>query len=205
MGGGTTSIAVFHEGNLAFTDVVPVGGQHVTNDIARGLATPMAQAERMKSLFGNATPSPSDESDMIDVPQVGETDQAAANHIPRSALTGIIQPRLDETFELVRERLEYSGLSRFAGSRLVLTGGASQLQGVRELASRVLDKQVRVGRPISIQGLAEATGGPAFATCAGLLIYAAYGYAEALTPLDDAPRASSVGLARIGRWLKQNF
>lgn len=205
MGGGTTSIAIFCEGNLAFADVIAVGGQHVTNDIARGLATPTAQAERMKTLFGNATPSPSDERDMIDVPQVGESDHAAANHIPRSVLTGIIQPRLEETLEMVRERLEFSGLGRASGRRLVLTGGASQLQGVRELASRVLDKQVRVGRPVAIQGLAEATGGPAFATCAGLLMYGAHGYAESLRPLDETSHRTSAGLVRIGRWLKQNF
>jgi len=205
MGGGTTSIAVFNEGNLVFADVVPVGGQHVTNDIARGLATPMSQAERMKTLFGNATPSPSDERDMIDVPQVGESDRATANHIPRLALTGIIQPRLEETLEMVRDRLEFSGLSRASGRRLVLTGGASQLHGVRELASRVLDKQVRIGRPVAIQGLAEATGGPAFATCAGLLIYGAHGYAESLKPLDEPSHEARAGLARIGRWFKQNF
>lgn len=205
MGGGTTSISVFTEGNLVFADMVPVGGQHVTNDIARGLSTPMAQAERMKTLFGNAIPSPSDERDMIDVPQVGETDHAAANHIPRSALTGIIQPRLEETLEMVRERLEYSGLGRISGRRLVLTGGASQLHGASELASRVLDKQVRVGRPVVIQGLADATGGPAFATCAGLLMYGAHGYAEPPRAVDHSSHETGAGFRRIGQWLKQNF
>ena len=205
MGGGTTSIAVFTEGSLVFADIVPLGGQHVTNDIARGLSTPVAQAERMKTLFGNATPSPSDERDMIDVPQVGELDRAAANHIPRSVLTGIIQPRLEETLEMVRDRLEFSGTNRVSGRRLVLTGGASQLHGVRELASRVLDKQVRIGRPVAIRGLAEATGGPAFATCAGLLMCGAHGYAEPLRSFDDPSQDSRPGLARIGRWLKRNF
>lgn len=205
MGGGTTSISIFSEGNLVFADIIPVGGQHVTNDIARGLSTPMAQAERMKTLFGNATPSPSDERDMIDVPQVGEADHAAANHIPRSALTGIIQPRLEETLEMVRERLEYSGLGRLSGRRLVLTGGGSQLQGVSELAAHVLDKQVRIGRPVAIQGLAEATGGAAFATCAGLLMYGAHGYAESIKTADDSSHQTRAGFGRIGQWFKQNF
>ena len=205
MGGGTTSIVVFVEGNLVFADVVPLGGQHVTNDIARGLATPTAQAERMKTLFGNAMPSPADERDMIDVPRVGEADPAAANHVPRSVLTGIIQPRLEETLEMVRDRLKFSGTARISGRRLVLTGGASQLQGVRELASRVLDKQVRIGRPVAIHGLAEATGGAAFAACAGLLVYGAHGYAELFQSLDDSACDSRRGLARVGRWLKRNF
>lgn len=205
MGGGTTSIAVFVEGNLIFSDVVPIGGQHVTNDIARGLVTPVSQAERMKTLYGNATASPSDERDMIDVPQVGETERVAANHIPRSALTGIIQPRIEETLEMVRDRLDHSGLSRHIGRRLVLTGGASQLQGVRELASRVLDKQVRVGRPISVQGLAEATGGPAFSTCAGLLIYGARGFANSYHSATGEHTEDSGRLGSIGRWLRKNF
>jgi len=106
---------------------------------------------------------------------------------------------------MVRDRLEFSGLNRASGRRLVLTGGASQLHGVRELASRVLDKQVRIGRPVAIQGLAEATGGPAFATCAGLLIYGAHGYAESLKPLDEPSHEARAGFARIGRWFKQNF
>src|SRR5262249_59131191 len=98
--------------------------------------------------------------EFLAVPQVGEEDQAQASRIPKSILAGIIQPRLEETFELVRSRLEMSGFDKIAGRRIVLTGGASQLTGVRELAQLVLDKQVRMGRPIRLAGLAEATGGP---------------------------------------------
>ena len=97
---------------------------------------------------------------MINVPQVGEEDQAQANTIPKSILVGIIQPRLEETFEMVRSRLETSGFDKIAGRRVVLTGGASQLAGVRELAQLVLDKQVRMGRPIRIGGLAEVDRRP---------------------------------------------
>jgi cell division protein FtsA len=202
MGGGTTSIAVFYEGDLHFADVVTLGGQHVTNDIARGLATPVAHAERMKTLYGTATAIPADESAMIDVPRVGETEQAEPNHVPRSVLSSIIQPRAEEILEFVRERLELSGYARTAGRRVVLTGGASQLTGMRELAARVLDKQVRMGRPVHIQGLAEATGGPAFATCAGLLCHAAQGRSALLEAAETAPRQ---GLARVGHWLRENF
>ena len=172
MGGGTTSVAVFSEGELIFTDAVSVGGQHVTTDIAHGMSTPLAHAERMKTLYGSAIASTSDSRAVIDVPQIGDDQGAAPNHVPKSLLVGIIQPRIEETFELVRDRLEAAGLANGAGRRVVLVGGASQLHGVRDVAAQVLDKQARLGRPARLAGLAEATAGPAFATCAGLLGYA---------------------------------
>jgi len=205
IGGGTTSIAVFREGNVCYTDSIPIGGQHVTNDIARGLSTPIVHAERMKTLYGSALPSQTDDRELIDVPSVGEDERSQANHVPRSMLTGIIKPRMEEIFELVRNRMEASGFDRLAGRRVVLTGGASQLQGTRELAASVLGKQVRLGRPIRIRGLAEATGGPAFATCAGLLSYALR------TPPDWSGKASTPPSrpngrsGRIGQWLRENF
>lgn len=207
MGAGTTSISAFVEGSLLHVDVLPVGGQHVTNDIARGLSTPLAHAERMKTLYGSALATPSDEREMIDVPQVGEDAGDAANHIPRSMLTGIIQPRIEETLELVRDRIMASGIGGMVGRRVVLTGGASQLTGVRDIAARVLDKQVRLGRPLRVAGLAEATGGPAFAACAGLLLYARGHQPELAVP--DAPdhdETTTTGrFSRLGRWLKENF
>lgn len=206
MGGGTTSLAVFFEGAMVYCDSVSIGGNHITNDIARGLSTPLAHAERMKTLYGSALASPSDEREMIDVPQVGESDADSANHIPRSMLTGIIQPRLEETFELVRDRLDASGYARVAGRRVVLTGGASQMNGARELAGRMLDKQVRVGQPLRLTGLAEATGGPAFATCAGLLTYSQISPLEMAGADGEAESgARSGGLRKFGRWLKENF
>lgn len=205
MGGGTTSLAVFYDGQLVHVDVVPLGGGHVTNDIARGLSTPLAHAERLKTLYGTVLPSPSDDTETIDVPQVGETDDHAHNQVPRSILTGIIKPRLEETLEQVRERLAQSGFEKLAGRRVVLTGGASQLQGVRELAARILDKQVRLGRPIRVGGLAEATGGPAFSACAGLLSYAQQQAAERTIRLPEPEPAPNGTISRIGRWLRANF
>lgn len=96
MGGGTTSLAVFYDGQLVHADVVPLGGAHVTNDIARGLSTPLAHAERLKTLYGTVLPSQADENEMIDVPQVGETEEHAQNPVPRSILTGIIKPQVEE-------------------------------------------------------------------------------------------------------------
>ena len=197
--------AVFYDGNLVFTDSVPVGGAHVTNDIARGLSTPVAHAERMKTLYGSAIASAADERELITVPQVGEEDENQANHVPRSLLVGIISPRLEETFEMVRDRLESSGFDKIAGRRVVLTGGACQLPGTRELAALILDKQIRIGRPLRIEGLAEATGGPAFSTSAGLVHFALSERAE--TPRRGRALTEEPGglFVRVGHWIRENF
>ena len=126
MGGGTTGMAVFSEGQLLHTAQLPIGGVHVTNDIARGLSTPVAHAERLKTLYGSAQSSPDDEREMLPVPLVGEEEHQLAK-VPRSMVVNIIRPRLEETFEMVKDRLDGSGLGRAAGTRVVLTGGASQL------------------------------------------------------------------------------
>ena len=206
MGGGTTTIAVFFEGNVIYTDLAPVGGIHVTNDIARGLSTPRAHAERLKTLYGHAMAAAADEREMIEVPQVGEDDRDGESHqIPRSMLVGVIQPRLEETFELVRSRLEASGFDKVAGRRVVLTGGACQLPGVRELAGLILDKQVRIGRPNRALGLAEATSGPGFSTCAGLLACALSHEAVIAKrePLDETEPGTLMD--RLGHWFREHF
>ena len=207
MGAGATGITVFYDGQAIYADSVPAGGAHVTNDVARGLSTPLAHAERLKTLYGNASAGATggDEHDLIDVPQVGEDSHEAPSHISRSILNGIIQPRLEEIFELVRARLAASGIDRLAGRRVVLTGGASQLQGVRELAALVLDKQVRLGRPLRLRGLADAMAGPAFATCAGLIAFAVH-QPTALPVPAPAARGDRGGFSgRLGQWLREYF
>ncbi|HVJ54515.1 MAG TPA: cell division protein FtsA [Aliidongia sp.] len=205
MGGGTTTIAVFYDGSIVYADTIPIGGVHVTNDVARGLSTPIAHAERMKTLFGSAIPSHADERETITVPAVGEEDESQASQVPKSHLIGIISPRLEETFEMVRNRLENSGFDKLAGRQVVLTGGASQLPGTRELAGMILDKQVRVGRPMRVAGLAEATGGPAFATTVGLLHFAADERTEAQGRNPSIAGRSKGVLGRFGSWLRDNL
>lgn len=207
MGGGTTNIGVFVGGKIIFSSAVPAGGQHVTNDIARGLTTSVTDAERIKILYGAATTSLSDDNKMIDVPFVGETDKTHTHQVPRSLLTGIIQPRIEEIFELVRARLEDSGLQQIAGRRVVLTGGASQLPKLDEIGQLVLDKQIRFGRPQHIKGLAEATSGPGFSTATGLLQYAAFHAEEKQTAGAHQILSVLPGdlVHKITHWLKENW
>jgi len=219
MGAGTTSFAVFFDGHVVYTDGIAVGGAHVTNDIARGLTTSVTHAERLKNLYANAVPSVMDEREIIDVPQVGEEEPEHANHIPKSHLIRIVQPRLEEIFELVRARMDKSGFQEVAGRRVVLTGGASQLSGIREMAQRLLDKQVRLGRPLrvarpfpansqnnssSFTGLAEATSGPAFSTTAGLLAIAMQPELASSQSFSELSGHNGF-VTRAGQWLKQNM
>ena len=210
MGGGVTSMSVFSQGKMIYTAAVPVGGNHVTNDIARGLTTSLADAERIKTLYGSAHATSMDDGALIDVPPIGEEEPLQPHYIPRSLLIGIIQPRIEETFELVRAKLVDSGMHQIAGRRVVLTGGASQLPGLCDIGQLILDKQIRLGRPHRIKGLAESTSGPAFATCAGLLHYAAEradempqqapGYSFALPGYFNGNLVQ-----KVTHWLKENW
>jgi cell division protein FtsA len=199
MGGGTTTLAVFADGHVLHTAQLPVGGWNVTNDLARGLSTPLAHAERLKTLHGGVLGAPGDDKEWLPVPLVGEVEEQIAR-IPRAMIVGIIAPRLEETMELVRDRLAAAGLMPEQGRRVVLTGGASQLVGVRELAARVLDRQVRLGRPHPVRGLPEAASGPAFAAPLGLLAWAA-GEGRPLLDLAASTERSGGLLRRIVNWL----
>lgn len=206
MGAGTTSVGIFAEGGLISAGVVPIGGQHVTNDLARGLSTSMAEAERFKTLFGSALRGLSDDKSTLNVPLLGEEGGEAHHTVPRSMLTSIISPRIDETFEMVRDLIQASGMDRLAGRSVVLTGGASQLNGVREAAARILGKQVRLGRPIRMTGLPDAVAGPAFSGCAGLLAYLTHGSGDTfLLDSHKESRRTPHQIGRIGRWFSDIF
>ena len=204
MGGGTTSISVFLDNQLMFADTIPIGGDHVTKDIARGLSTPYAYAERMKNLYGSAIPTASDDHESIRIPLVGE-DENEFSQVPRSMLVGIVRPRLEEIFELVCSKLNSAGFHKVTGRRVVLTGGASQLTGLTNLATTVLDKQVRVGRPINIEGLAESVNGPAFSVCAGLVQLTYNERSEAVFPMARRLEFSGNRFGRLGQWLRDNI
>jgi cell division protein FtsA len=182
MGGGVTSIAVFLEGHLVHADVVPVGGFAVTADISAMLAAPLSAAERAKTLYGAAMGDIEAGADVIPIAQMGEEGDENALRVPRSMVIRIIQARLEEIFNEVQKRLVASGFDTVAGRRAVLTGGACQLAGTRELAGRILNKQVRIGRPQSFPGLAAASAGPDYATAIGLMMAGATMPPELINP-----------------------
>lgn len=213
MGGGSTSAAIFSGGSLLHVETVPVGGQHVTSDIARGLSTSWAGAERIKTLHGSAIASANEDKEMIEAPPRGDDPGAGPVIAPRSLLKGIIAPRVEETMELLRDRLKASGASVELGAGLILTGGASQLAGVREVALRVFDRPVRLGRPRRVPHLADAASGPAFCAAAGVLQRAAYGPKEAvparalvnLGVRRESLDARTNPMIRAAVWLRDNL
>ncbi len=205
MGGGITSMAVFAGGRNIYTDVAPIGGTHVTSDLAKGLSTSIAHAERLKTLHGSAIPTSSDDQTMIDVPPLGEEYEDGGNMIPRSIMVGIIRPRLEEIFEMIRNKLEMAGLDEIAGRRVVLTGGASQLLGMREIATRVLGKQVRQVKPRAINGLAEAVSGAAFSTSIGMMEFARRNTLEKIHSDSARRKPLPFDLKNIIQWFKDNF
>ncbi len=207
MGGGTTSMAIFADGAFCHVDTLPVGGHHVTTDIAQGLSTRLADAERIKTLHGSALATSSDDHEVIGVPSVG-VDRHDVVNVPRGALTRIIRPRVEEILELVRDRLAASGFAGRVGKRVVLTGGASQLTGMVEVARRILGRNVRLGRPLGIAGLPQAAKGAAYSAAVGLLIYPQVSQIEQFDMRYQRRSMTGTGggyIARVGQWLKESW
>lgn len=207
MGGGATTVSIFADGRFAYADSVPIGGNHVTLDLAKGLSTRLEDAERLKVMHGSALPGASDDHDTISVSSIGE-DANIPQQIPRAVMARIIRARVEETLELIRDRLARSGYGAAIGKRIVLTGGASQLAGMPEAARRILGRNVRIGRPLGVAGLPEAAKGPAFSTPVGLLVYPQMAALESSMRNDGlSMRMTGTGgrLQRVGQWFKDSF
>jgi len=185
IGGGTTDIIVFHNGAVMHTAVLPIGGNHLTGDIAAGLRTPMTEAERLKINYGIATNLVVGRDEMVQVPGVGGREPRL---IARRLLGEIMEPRMEEIFAMAQRELLRSGVADSLGSGVVLVGGTSLLEGTQELAERMFSLPVRRGLPINLKGMPEELMKPMYTTAAGLLLHGAAG------------RAGSNGLARFGRW-----
>ena len=209
IGGGTTTLSVFMDGRFVYSDAIAVGGHHVTMDLARGLSTRLEDAELLKVKHGSALLGSSDAEAMVTIPPIAEEEADAPVQVSKAQMTRIIRPRVEETLEMIRDRLARSGFVDAVGKRLVLTGGGSQLNGMTEVARRILSRNVRLGRPMGIEGLPAAAKGPSFSTAVGLVIYPqmaqienfshASGFSARLGPGTDGP------IGRFGNWLRQNF
>jgi cell division protein FtsA len=208
LGGGVTTLSIFANGKFVHAATLPIGGGHVTGDLARGLSTRSEHAERLKVMHGSALPGGGDERDMVTIQPIAGDDPDQQIQIPRAAMNRIIRARVEETFEMVRDRISHSGLAGTIGKRVVLTGGASQLAGLPETARRILGRNVRIGRPLGVSGLPEAAKGPAFATVVGLMIYPQVAGFESLRHGGAAPlSATGTGgrFQRMGQWLRDSF
>jgi len=205
MGGGTTTISVFAEGRLVHTDAISLGGNHVTMDLARGLSTRIEDAERIKVVHGSSLSTGADEREVVSVPPIGEDDRDQPIQVSRSLVTRIVRARIEETLELIRDRIQKSGFSPIVGKRVVLTGGASQLTGLSDTARRILARNVRIGRPMGVSGLPAAAKGPAFSTAVGLMIYPQVAEMETYANVGSSLLIGGGRIARVGRWIKESF
>jgi len=168
IGGGTSDIAIFTEGAIKHTAVIPIAGDQVTNDIAMALRTPTQNAEEIKIKYGCALASLAGENETIKVPSVGERDD---RDLSRQALAEVIEPRYEELFTLIQAELRRSGFEDLIPAGIVLTGGTSKMEGVVELAEEIFHMPVNIGKPKSVAGLSDIVRNPIYATSVGLLQY----------------------------------
>lgn len=205
IGGGTTSICSFKHGHPTYFAALPVGGNNVTNDIAWGLTTSFTHAERLKTLHGCAFMTSKDKEELINVYPVGEEDDSLIKQVSKAELISIITPRIEETFELVNRKLIEQGLGGISSHRVVLTGGGSCLSGIQDVATMVLDKQVRLGKPRNILSLPDNLYNPSFSTAIGLLLFAINYTEKKPGKIINKPSGSTTSFSKIFSWMKQNF
>jgi cell division protein FtsA len=203
LGAGVTGVACFADGRLQGTATVPLGAQHVTQDLAFGLSTGRSQAERLKTLYGSVLARAGDARQQLEVPGLGDPMRPPVQIVSRARLTEIIRPRVEEIFQLARARIQLERLP-VTGRRLVLTGGGSQLEGIVELAEETFGMPARLGRarPFdagAVQDLTAAT------TAAGLLRWAVEDDGGLTFGASAPQRDFTARLARLGQWLRENF
>src|SRR5450432_1868237 len=176
IGGGTTDLILYIDGGIDHTSVIPAGGNNITSDVAAGLRTPMAEAERLKRNYGCALGRMISDDEEIEVPGVGGH---APRRVARRLLSDIIEPRVEEIFSEARRRIEETGLLEQLCSGCVLTGGAAPMEGMVECAEEILGMPVRLGFPVGVKGIVQLVQGPQYATGVGLVRYGASQLADA--------------------------
>lgn len=201
IGGGTTDIAIFTQGSIRHTGVIPIAGDQVTNDIAMAFRTPTMHAEEIKIKYACALAKLAGAEETIQVPSVGDR---GPRSLSRQALAEVVEPRYDELFTLVLAEIRRSGYEDLIAAGVVLTGGTSKMEGVVELAEEIFHMPVRVGSPIGIHGLVDIVSNPIYSTGVGLL---KYGLKQ---QEDSSARTSRDGngatmFTRMKRWLQGNF
>src|SRR6266481_6159000 len=207
MGAGTTTIATYSGGRFVHASGFAVGGHHVTMDLARGLSACIADAERIKTLYGSVLTGGSDASELMSVPTAGDNERDVPQVVSRATIANIVRHRAEEIFEMVRDRLADSPFAAESKARIVLSGGASQLTGVLELATQILGRPVRIGRPLGFGRLPNEAKSASFAVPSGLLVYPQYAHLEHVEPRHTRQlRTGTDGyLGKVGRWLREGF
>lgn len=199
IGGGTTDIAIFTEGAIRFTSVIPIAGDQVTNDIAVALRTPTQSAEQIKRKFACALPELASSEEMVEVLGVGDR---IGKTLSKRALAEVVGPRYEELFHLVKSELRRSGFEEFLAAGIVLTGGASNVRGCIELAEKIFKFPVRLGNPQHINGNTEVITNGMYATGTGLLLYGYQQQCEQRRPKQALLRGK---ITRMKNWLRENF
>lgn len=203
-GMGTTTAAVFAQGECVHVDGIALGGSQVTMDLARGLSTRVQEAERLKTLHASALVGTTDDTDIVTVPAIDGGEHDAPNAVTRAQIVRMVRPRIDEILEMIRDRLRSANMLA-ASRRIVLTGGASQLTGLTEVVARLFNTTVRVGRPLGMTNFSETAKGPAFTVAAGLLAYPQYAGREHYEPRRRHKGSETNYLTRVGEWIRQAF
>ncbi|MCV2869140.1 cell division protein FtsA [Defluviimonas sp. WL0002] len=205
MGGGATGVSIFIKKHMIFAESARLGGDHVTSDIAKGLQVPVPVAERIKTIHGGVHATGMDDREMIEIGGDSGDWEKDRRKISRTELIGIMRPRIEEILEEVRAILDVAGFDHLPSQQIVLTGGASQIPGLDGLAARILGHNVRLGRPLRVQGLPQAATGAAFSSSVGLCLFAAHPQDEWWDFEIPAERYPARSLRRAVRWFKDNW
>ena len=201
IGGGTTDIAVFTDGAIHHTAVIPIAGDQVTNDIAVALRTPTQHAEDIKVQYACALTQLANPDETIEVPSVGDR---PSRRLARQTLAEVVEPRYEELFTLVQSELRRSGFENLIAAGIVLTGGSSKMEGAVELAEEIFHMPVRVGTPQYVTGLSDVVKNPIYSTGVGLLLFGLRQTREGITPILASSGIKGV-LNRMKSWFQGNF
>lgn len=201
IGGGTSDIAIFKEGAVAYTGVLALGGAHVTNDVSMGLRTPQQEAEKIKVTHGQALASLVKPDETIEVPGVGGRNSRL---VPRRLLAEIIEPRMEEMFMLIQQQIIQSGYQDLISGGVVITGGATLLEGCQEMAELIFEMPVKRGVPQGVGGLRDVVNSPKFSTAVGLLKYGAKHSAKTRYPIRDHNIYDKIK-GTMRSWVKELF